>query len=225
MTTDAATETRAWRPQDFGKRRVRDIRDPIVEPLWDGDRVLVHVAPDGVAIVDAVGEPVIVVPEIERAVAEAALAGRLVIDGFLTAQAARSGEGALLGEIDIPTAKDMTSQLLLGRGGEKRRGLADEPAPPIAPGDPIVLVCTDLLAIDGESILDVPLLERKRILDSSIDESQLVRLGAYVRPPVDPWIGSWRAQGFRAVAYKAANGRYAPGSIADDWATAPIPRR
>jgi hypothetical protein len=71
----------------------------------------------------------------------------------------------------------------------------------------------------------VPLLERRRILDSSIDESQLVRLGAYVRLPVDAWIGSWRAQGFRAVAYKAANSRYAPGATADDWATARIPRR
>jgi ATP-dependent DNA ligase len=225
MTTDEAIDTRAWRPQGFGKRRVQDIADPVIEPLWDGDRVLVHVSPEGVAIVDAVGEPVVVVPEIEQAVVEAALASRLVIDGFLTAQAARSGEGALLGEVEIPTAKTMTSQLLLGRGGEKRREVANEPPPPIQPGDPIVLVCTDLLAIDGEPILDVPLLERRRILDSSIDESQLVRLGAYVRLPVDAWIGSWRAQGFRAVAYKAANSRYAPGATADDWATARIPRR
>ncbi len=225
MTTHPATDARAWRPQDFGKRRVQDVHDPIVEPLWDGDRVIVHVMPEGVAILDSVGEPIEVVPEIETAVAEASRATHLVLDGYLTPQAARTGEGAMLGEVDIPTAKDMTTQLLLGRGGEKRRGLADQPPPPVQAGDAIVFVCVDLLAIDGESLLDVPLLERKRLLDSSIDESQLVRLGVYVRPPVDPWVGAWRSQGFRALAYKDANGRYRPGVAVDGWAMALIPKR
>jgi len=225
MTTDTANDTRAWRPQDFGKRRARDIRDPIVEPLWDGDRVLVHVDPAAVAIIDSIGEPIVVVPEIEAAVAEAAQAEHLVIDGYLTPQAARSSEGVMIGEVDIPTARDMTTQMLLGRGGEKRRDLADQQPEPVRPGDPIVLVCIDLLAIDGEQLLDIPLLERKRLLDSSIDESQLVRLGAYVRPPIDAWIGSWRSQGFRAMAFKDPNGRYTPGRVADSWAIAQIPRR
>lgn len=224
-TAAAPTDARAWRPQDFGKRKAREIRDPIVEPLWDGDRVIVHVEAAGVAIVDSIGEPVEVVPEIEAAVAEAARAGSLVLDGYLTPQAARSGEGTMLGEVYVPTTKDMTSQLLLGRGGEKRRDLADKPPPPVRPGDPIVLVCVDLLAIDGDSLLGVPLLERKRLLESSIEESQLVRIGAYVRPPVDPWVGSWRSQGFRALAYKDPNGRYAPGAASDGWAIAQIPRR
>jgi ATP-dependent DNA ligase len=225
MSTGAATDPRSWLPQDFGKRRAQEIRDPIVEPLWDGDRVIVHVEPTGVTIIDSIGEPIVVVPEIEAAVAEAAQAERLVIDGYLTPQAARSSEGAMLADVDVPTAKDMTTQMLLGRGGEKRRGLADQPPPPVRPGDPIVLVCIDLLAIDDESLLDIPLLERKRILDSSIDESQLVRIGAYVRLPVHPWIGSWRSQGFRALAYKDPNGRYTPGVVADSWAIAQIPKR
>ena len=173
------------------------------------------------AIVDGVGEPIEVVPEIEEAVAQVVQAQDLVLDGYLTPQAARPGEGALIGEVEIPTARDVTTQMLLGRGFEKRRDLADMPPPPVSPGDVIVLVCIDLLAIDGESLLDVPLLERKRLLDSSIDENQLVRIGAYVRPPVDAWIGSWRSQGFRAVAYKEANGRYLPGR----WRTAGRPPR
>ena len=54
----------------------------------------------------------------------------------------------------------------------------------------------DLLWLDGESLLDVPLLERKRLLESVLDESELVRRGAFVRPPIETWIGSWRALGF-----------------------------
>ena len=42
-------------------------------------------------------------------------------------------------------------------------------------------------------------------------ESDLVRRGAYVRPPIDTWVGSWRALGFNGLTYKAANSRYRPG--------------
>jgi hypothetical protein len=39
------------------------------------------------------------------------------------------------------------------------------------------------------------------------------------------WIGSWRAQGFRAMTFKAANSRYHPGETANDWTQADMPRR
>lgn len=215
----------AWRPQGFGSRRAQEIRDPLIEPLWDGDRVLVHVEPPRVAIVDATGSAIDALPEIESAVARLVRAEQLVLDGYLTPQAARTSEGAVLGEVDIPTAKQVTSQLFLGRGGERRRGLADQPPPPVQAGDTLVLVCVDLLVIDGEPLLDVPLLERRRLLESALDEDELVRISPSVRPPVDPWVGSWRSQGFRAIAFKAANSRYRPGATADDWATAQIPKR
>jgi ATP-dependent DNA ligase len=220
-----ATDPFDWRPQAFGSRRAQQIVDPIVEPLWDGDRVLVHAAPDAVTIVDLLGELVDLLPEVETSVAAMARAERLVLDGYLTPQAAHGSEGAMLGVIDLPTSKDVASQLFLGRGGERRRGLADQGPAPVKPGETLVFVAVDVLAIDGDPIFDVPLLERRRLLESVLDEDDLVRIGAYVRPPIDPWIGSWRSQGFRAVAYKEANGRYRPGSVADGWATAQIPKR
>jgi ATP-dependent DNA ligase len=215
----------AWRPQVFGKQKVRQIADPLIEPLWDGDRVLVHVSNGDTTIIDIAGEHVEEVPEIAEAVLEAARAASFVVDGYITPQAARSGEGAMIGEVSVPTATQMATQLFLGRGGELRRKVADEDPLPVAPGDPLVLVCVDLLAIDDEPILDVPLLERKRLLESALEESALVRIGAYVRLPVDPWLGSWRAQGFRALAYKEANGRYRPGEVSAGWAIATIPKR
>jgi hypothetical protein len=42
---------------------------------------------------------------------------------------------------------------------------------------------------------------------------------------VDRWLGSWRAFGFRRLAYKAANSRYAPGEKNQQWALADIPHR
>jgi ATP-dependent DNA ligase len=83
----------------------------------------------------------------------------------------------------------------------------------------------DVLWLDGEWLLDVPLLERKRLLESVVPASELIRPGPYVRPPISTWVGSWRAQGFRGLSFKAANSRYRPGESAPDWATTPMPRR
>jgi ATP-dependent DNA ligase len=86
-------------------------------------------------------------------------------------------------------------------------------------------VAIDLLWLDGESLLDVPLLERRRLLESVVAESDLVRRGVFVRPPIDAWLGSWRALGFNGLSYKAANSRYQPGVASAEWVTVPMPRR
>ena len=225
MTVGAReVDQRAWRPQSFGTQRPQRIQDPLVEPLWDGDRVLVHVEADGVTILDLEGVEVDLVPDIAAAAAEALLAERAVLDGYLTPQPITGGKG-IVGEIEVPTATQMAAQLLVGRSRTRKRELADAKPAPIAPGDELVLVVVDLLALDGETLLDVPLLERKRLLERVLRPSHLVRLGPYVRQPIDTWLGSWRAQGFRAIAFKDANGRYRPGEKADDWAVANIPPR
>jgi ATP-dependent DNA ligase len=122
----------------------------------------------------------------------------------------------------------MARQMLLGSDRNRRRELQDaiEAAarPVFGVGDVVVFVAVDLLRLDGESLLDVPLLERKRLLDAVLAEDVLVRRGIHVRPPIDVWIGTWRSLGFRGLAYKEANSRYRPGEANDDWATAQIPR-
>ena len=72
---------------------------------------------------------------------------------------------------------------------------------------------------------DVPLLERRRLLESVIAETDLVRNGIFVRPPIDTWVGSWRSMGFPGISFKAANSRYAPGATAQDWVSIAMPRR
>ena len=52
----------------------------------------------------------------------------------------------------------------------------------------VSFVATDLLWLDDTSLLDVPLLERRRLLESVIAESDVVRVGAFVRPP-DRFVG------------------------------------
>lgn len=254
---DALADPRSWRPQAFGKRGFRDVADPIVEPLWSGLRVLAHVRPGGVTIVDETGAE-----QRHRALAEAiggALAAdEAVLDGYLTRDAAQTGEGIGGGDgIEAPTPGQVARQMILGGGSSDGRrardaaiaeaaahrrdvadvievtngtGVAEGVESPVAGGrEPqtvgIVFVAVDLVSLDGEPLLDVPLLERKRLLDAVVVEDDLVRRGIHVREPIDPWVRTWRSLGFRSLAFKAANSRYTPGRANDAWATTPMPAR
>ena len=217
----------AWRPQRFGTRNARRISNPVVEPLWSGVRVLAHVDGGRVVLRDADGGAVDQ-PSIADALSAAVLAESAVVDGYVTDEAAQSGVGVLVGPVaTAPTAGQMARQMLIGSGVSRRQELIDafDDAPAASrPSDEAVLVAVDLLWLDGESLLDVPLLERKRLLDGVVAARDLVRIGVHVRPPVDQWLPTWRTLGFRSLAYKDANGRYRPGEASDGWATAVIPR-
>jgi ATP-dependent DNA ligase len=84
-------------------------------------------------------------------------------------------------------------------------------------GSPVGFVAVDLLRVDGQELFGVPLLERKRLLDGILRENALVRITPFTRPPVAPWLTSWRASGFAGVVLKAANSRYQPSSLCHDW--------
>ena len=218
----------AWRPMWFGRRRSGDIAQPLIEPLWEGIRVLVHVEPGGIArIIDEAGADLTSRNADVAATLESAVdAETATLDGYLTAQATRSGEGAAIVVVEAPTASQMVGQMFLGKSGERAiTGGADAPELPHDRGGLVAFVAVDLLEVDGTDLLDVPLLERKRLLDGVLTASDLVRVGLYVRRPVGPWLVSWRSIGFRRIALKAQNGCYVPGAEAEDWATADIPRR
>jgi hypothetical protein len=223
---------RELRPQAFGRRGWRHIDDPLVEPLWIGRRVLAHVANGLAELIDEEGEQVDAGGTI-GAVANALAAGSAVIDGYLTVQALQQTEGVFVGDdIEPATPGEMARQMLLGDSRSRRKELADAadsadstlPRPELVEIDP-AFVAIDLLVLDDQSLLDVPLLERKRLLDSVFKEGRLTRIGIHIRPPVGPWLATWRAAGFRSIAWKHPNSRYRPGEANDDWAVAPIPQR
>ena len=234
--TDLSQQTRTeWRPQRFGRLPVRKISDPLIEPVWAGERVLAHIETSGlrardgapfVAILDQSGDPIEAFPEVSQALGAAARAGSLVVDGYLTDRVQRGPQGVTLTAIVLPTAGDHARQMLVG--GSARRfdtGRDLERPVPVDPSVPTTFVAVDLLMVDDQDLLDVPLLERKRQLESVLDENQSVRLGVFVRPPLASWYTSWRSIGFHAIAFKAANGRYYPGRDNDGWAISRIPTR
>ena len=219
---------RTWRPQRFGRRAARHIDDPLIEPLWPGIRVLGHARPDGAEFVDAEGGPQLW-PDVSQGLAAALTADSAILDGYLTPEPQDAGFGPIAGIEEEPPARTLGRQLFWF-GDERRRrereALREAERPrAIEPDETIVFMAVDLLELDGQQLLDVPLLERKRLLDAVVEDGPLARRGMHIRPPIGTWISTWRALGFRAIAYKSANSRYRPGEPNDDWATAPLPIR
>ncbi len=228
--TNAPTALAGLRPQVIGHRHPERVVDPIVEPLWAGIRSLAAITQGRATLAGEAGDPVDGHLEIVAALAGAAMAQDLVVDGYLTKQAARDGHGAYTGTDESSMLSQLANRPLLGIRRSRSRELAqqinaDRAARTFGPDDTVTFVAIDLLWLDGEWLLDVPFLERRRILESVLAESDLVRRGVFVRPPIEAWVGSWRAQGFGGLSYKAANSRYRPGVDSPDWVSAPMPRR
>ena len=213
------------RPQIYGKGSPNNILDPIVEPLWVGVRALAGVDGDEALLVDEAGVTVVGFDEIVASLAEVARATNLILDGFLTKQATQ--EAGLVGawSDETPTMGSFVG-LRRNRAVDTLKLREDAlTARSFTVDDEISYVATDLLVVDDQTLFDVPLLERRRILESVVEESDVVRIGAFVRPPILSWVGSWKAQGFNGLTYKAANSRYHPGEMHDEWAVSGIPRR
>ena len=217
---------RDWRPLEVRRtNRTPEITDPIVEPLWDGTRVLAHfkATPDGprrgtVALIDGVGDDVTgEFPEVVDALVDGVYAVDAVIDGILTYQALAGGEGVSV----VADAKTSSMGMLMGRPAEVTIERPHNPQADDAAelgSEDVAFVALDLLAIDGQTLFDLPLLERKRQLEGLIGVSEYARISPYARPPVAQWLNSWKSAGFRGVVLKAANSRYQPSDVAAKWA-------
>jgi hypothetical protein len=219
------TDPLDWRPQlARDHRHAPPITDPLVEPAWDGLHVLAHLgtseaapaapSPDAapsVMHIDLLGEDVTLEePEVVRALAHSLLAIDAVVDGFLTRQATRGGEGATLSlRADVSSLGTLISRRADVDVRRRDSELPDEPS--------VAFVAVDLLRIDGQELFDVPLLERKRLLESALRADELVRISPFARPPLQPWLVTWKAAGFGGVMVKAANSRYRPRTLTDEW--------
>ncbi len=211
-----------WAPmRAYDGRRTFKLENPLVEPLWSGTRVLAHVTvtpdadpPAEVRLIEPLGSDVAPeLPELTRALGEGVRALDAIIDGVITRQLALDGVGAAA----IPEVRSRPTAMFVRSGLDfdvRPRGAAER----TAEADPVDgFVAVDLLRIDGTLLLDVPLLERKRLLESVIAPGPLLRVSEHVRPPAEPWIATWKSVGLAGGILKAANSRYHPSDDTIEW--------
>ncbi len=211
-----------WAPmRAYAGRRSFDITDPLVEPLWSGTRALAHVTvtpdadpPVAVRLIEELGlELSEELPAVVDALAEGVLASDAIVDGIITRQLALDGVGAAA----IPEVRSRPTEMFVRSNLDfdvEPRGLIEDR---LAASTVDGFVAVDLLRLDGTSLLAVPLLERKRLLESVIAPGPLLRVSGHVRPPVDPWIASWKSMGLAGGIVKAANSRYRPSDDTVEW--------
>ncbi|MGH2380974.1 MAG: hypothetical protein ACRDG7_07095 [Candidatus Limnocylindria bacterium] len=176
----------------------------LFEPLWPGMRVLAHAADGRVRLTDELGQPVDEMDEMVDApeiLAGAILANSAVVDGVWTAQPF-VGDGS--------PARAWAETLAT-------EGLAEEIPDPLETERRRAFVAVDLVELDGEQLHAVPFQERRRLLESVVDEGIRVRLSPVVKQPLAGWLVGWRANGFTHYIAKHMNSRYRPGETTEDW--------
>ncbi len=87
------------------------------------------------------------------------------------------------------------------------------PGPPA----PVVYQAFDLLHLDGRSLLDVPLVERKRLLRSRLRAHPLVRYASHVEGDGKAFTEAARAQELEGIVAKLRRSTYEPGRRARSW--------
>jgi bifunctional non-homologous end joining protein LigD len=174
----------------------------LFEPLWPGMRVMARIDQGEVTLTDELGAPAgRDLDEAATILASAILADEAVIDGVWTAQPF-VGDGSL--------ARTWADTLAA-------EGLASEVPDPLESERRRAFVAVDLVELDGEPLHEIPFQERRRLLESVIDESVQVRLSPVVKHPLGSWLIGWRTNGFTHYLAKHMNSRYVPGERNDDW--------
>lgn len=224
----------AWRPQRPGQRAVNDIKDALVEPDWGGLRVVAALTTDGAVIVHD-GAEIQVPDEVRAELVDAFDAVDALVEGYLTTTAFRSGEGAIPASskverppILIPRAAPRSVKdipYVRARDYEvQARTIAPEVLAALERGERHAFVASDLLWLDGQPLDDVPLLERKRLLDGVLEPSFLVRITPQVKPTALSILVTWGTLGFGELHHRAANSRYLAGQENPDWAVGRAPQ-
>jgi hypothetical protein len=189
-------DPRNWRPQRVDTSRgVASVDNPVAEPIWSGTRVLVFFREadnkDEWGTVEAIDEEGNDAFDGARRafdqVRRSVIATEAVFDGIVTDQTIDTGVSMEFDQRHPELGKDLA------------------------------FVAVDLLRVDDVTLFDVPLLERKRLLEGVLLQSPLIRLTPYVTPPIHAWLRTWRTAGFKGAIVKGANSKYVPGSRTFEW--------
>jgi ATP-dependent DNA ligase len=180
---------------DLAPQRPRPVREHaelpnhILEPAWQGSRVLVRIGHDGPRFVGYDG-PVDGPRELFDAIQAETHCRTAILDGVLVA----NWEDDRDLEVD-PEGNAFT------RESPRRQ----------------IFSAFDLLEVDGDPLVGVPLLERKRHLEGLVTPSPNVRLTAYVTRGLRAWRETLTGLGFRRVVLKDWNSPSSPGQTVGSW--------
>jgi len=170
-------------------REQAELPDHILEPAWSGVRALVRIGHPGPRFV-GYGGPLDGPVGLYDAIAAEARCTTAVLDGVLVEEWRDERD------LEVDAAGNAIAR------------------PPVPRQ---IFSAFDLLEVDGASLLEVPLLERKRHLEGVLVPSLNVRLTPFVSRSLRSWRDTLAGLGFGRVVMKDQNSRYTPGQTAATW--------
>jgi bifunctional non-homologous end joining protein LigD len=177
-----------------------DAHERLIEPKWDGVRVIATVDGGNAVLANRTGGDVTAAyPELQPPPA-----GRMVLDGEVVA---------------VDAAGKASFGLL------QRRMHVRHPSPSLLEEVPVTFMAFDLLWCDGELLLDEPLAERRQRLDAAV-----VSRPPWVVSPVldlapESLDATGRDLGLEGFVLKRPDSTYQPGRRSAAWAKVKLVRR
>jgi len=187
VTTLAGVDLVPQRPRY--KHQISEPDGHILEPEWEGRRALVRVGHPGPRFVGYAG-PIDGPRELYDAISVEAKCATAILDGVLVDEFTEERELEL----------DAEGNAFVRQAAPRT-----------------IFAAFDLLEVDGQILLDVPLLERKRQLEGVLVPSPNVRLTAYRSRDLRSWRETLQEQGFHRAVVKDWNSTYEPGRTAESW--------
>ena len=167
----------------------------IYEPKLDGIRCIAYVSPDSTILINRSGNDVTnKFPEI-----------RIKLKSGYSS-AVLDGELVCYDDLGVPEFQFM--QRRMNRKYGIKTNSADYPA---------VLVCFDILELDGVTLVDKPLFSRKVILDKTVQPTSTCTVNDYRTGHGVEWLAELSSQGWEGIMAKLINSGYHPGSRSALW--------
>ncbi|MEM9610058.1 MAG: DNA ligase, partial [Actinomycetota bacterium] len=176
------------------------------EIKWDGIRAIVRIDGDG-------GWGVWTRNGIDRTVAWPELAG--LVEQFGSTSAVLDGELVVLDGDGRPDFGLIQHRMHTSRAADAER-LAEEL--------PVTLLAFDLLELGEQSLVDLPLRERRRLLEALELDGPAWRTSP-VYPDGADLLAVAEERGLEGIVVKRADSRYRPGRRSPDWRKVKVDRR
>lgn len=168
----------------------------LFEPKWDGVRAIATCTDETVLMSRNHNDITKTYPELAK-LHERTVAFEAVVDGEIVAMS----QGR-------PSFEKLQSRINLGNERDIKRAMVE---------CPVTYIAFDLLYLDRKSLLDVPLEERKALLDDLFVPTDYVTVSPVVETEGRLLYEATEAQSLEGIVAKRASSPYRPGRRSKDW--------